>query len=113
MNKIKKINKILGRRKERVRAKIREDLKKPRISVFKSNKNVYIQVIDDQAQKTIVSASLDGKKSKEKLEELGKKVAQELISKDIKEAVFDRGLYKYHGDVKIIVESARKNGLKI
>ncbi len=87
------------------------------MSVFKSNNYIYIQAIDDDSQKTIFSVSsrqLENKlKKNEAAKIIGEKIAKMAKDKKINQAVFDRGRYKYHGIVKQIVETSRKNGLKI
>lgn len=105
-------------RKLRVRAKTKGTLQKPRLSVYRSNKFIYAQIIDDEKGKTIVGVSeknlsLKEKKSKtEKSKELGLLLAKKAIEKKVKEVVFDRGSYKYHGRVKQVAEGAREGGLK-
>ena len=106
----------------RVRKKITGTAAVPRLTVFRSNKHMYAQLIDDQEGKTIVSAT-DVKKTpvnKEKnaqnkvmmAKEVGKDLAGLALKKNIKEAVFDRGGYKYHGRVKAVAEGAREGGLR-
>ena len=115
----KKLHKIHERRALRVRAGISGTAERPRLSVFKSNKYTYVQLIDDDAQKTIASASTRAAASKTKTENtknvvnLGEAIAKKASEKGIKKAVFDRGRYKYHGVIKLIVQEARKNGLTI
>lgn len=118
MNKTKtKVVKRLTRHK-RVRAKISGSGEKPRLCVFRSNKNIFLQLIDDTSGKTIVSASdiKDSKKSKlnktDRAKEVGKKLAEEAVKKNIKTAVFDKGGYLYHGRVKSAADGAREGGLK-
>ena len=107
------------RKARRNRAKIRGTSVMPRISVFRSNKYLHAQLIDDNAGKTVVSlstAKLDkkGKVSKIKQAEmLGAEIAKRASEAKIKQAVFDRGSYKYHGRVKAFAESLRANGVKI
>lgn len=117
MNKKKILNKIKSRRKQRVRAKIFGTADKPRLSIFKSNRYIYIQLIDDQIGKTIASVSdksFENKNDKKNFPVLlGESIAKQAIEKNIKSAVFDRGSYKYHGQIKTIAESARKAGLKL
>lgn len=115
--KIYKTNK--ERRKVRVRAKIKGTGSRPRLAVFRSNKYIYAQLIDDATGKTIVNLSDYGSKEKdlkktkvEKAKETGKKLAAESLKKGIKLAVFDRRSYKYHGRVKALAEGAREGGLK-
>jgi large subunit ribosomal protein L18 len=109
------------RRHKRVRAKVTGRSKRPRLYVFRSNQHIYTQIIDDEKGKTIISASdQELKKSKTKsketkidiAKEVGKLVAKKAMEKDIKEVVFDRGGYKYHGRVKALAEGAREGGLK-
>jgi len=88
-----------------------------RLTVFRSLKNIYAQVIDDAKNQTLVSASsvekaMDKKKKIELSVEVGKLVAKRALEKGIKEVYFDRGRYKYHGRIKVLAESARKEGLK-
>lgn len=105
-------------RQKRVRAKIIGNSQKPRLSVFRSNKFIYVQAIDDENQKTIVGVSEKELKERNKVKktdrafELGKLLAKKVLSKKITEAVFDRGSYKYHGRVQKIAEGAREGGLK-
>lgn len=115
-------NKKLDRRtkiKYRVRKKIRGTDKKPRLSVFRSNKAIYAQVIDDLAAKTVASASShtieSGDKKLNKTEmarEVGKLVAERAKEAGVAEIVFDRNGYLYHGRVKSLAEGAREGGLK-
>lgn len=111
MNKKKSLNKIRERRKMRVRAKIKGTSEKPRLSIFKSNHYIYAQLIDDSIGKTLVSASKISSKDASAL--LGENIGKKAAEKEIKNAVFDRGDYKYHGRVKVIADAARKAGLKI
>lgn len=109
-------------RKIRVRAQIKSASKKPRLSIFRSNKFIYAQIIDDEKRKTIVGVSekaLDkklGKNTAEKKIESAKKLgiilAEKAKEKKIKEVVFDRGSYAYLGRVKAFAEGAREGGLK-
>lgn len=105
--KTKTLNKVKLRRKKRTRAKIHGTVDKPRFSIFRSNKNIYVQLIDDKEGKTLVSASTKETKN------LGELISKKASEKGIKKAVFDRGLYKFHGRIKKIAEEARKAGLKI
>jgi large subunit ribosomal protein L18 len=115
-NKIKKNNKVI-RRKARTRAKIAGTANRPRLSVFRSNASMYLQLIDDVAATTLVSAHSREIKAKSagKVEsslELGKLLAKKALEKKIKAVVFDRGAYKYHGRVKAAAEGARSGGLE-
>lgn len=103
------------KRKLRTRAKIKGTPNRPRLSVFRSNKAIYAQLIDDDKGITLVSAREKklGKKTKiEKAQEVGKILAERALKKKIKTVVFDRGQYRYHGRVKALAEGARKGGLK-
>ena len=90
---------------------------KPRLSVFKSNKNIYAQLLESNGSKIIVSASSNEKDNKldnnniESAKLIGKKIASRALDAGIKEVVFDRSGYIYHGKVKALAESARENGL--
>jgi len=98
-------------RRKRSRAKIFGVPTRPRVTVFKSNKYIYAQAIDDNQGHTLAAASAT--KTVEGTEELGKKFAALLLQKNIKEAVFDRSGYSYHGRVKRFVEVLREKGIKI
>lgn len=105
-------------RHSRVRAKVKGTSSHPRFSVFRSNKHIFAQLIDDLKSKTIISAS-DLKKSTKKhvkkteaAKKVGKELAKEAAVKKIKTAVFDRGGYKYHGRIKAVAEGAKEGGLK-
>ena len=106
------------RRHRRVRTKISGTPECPRLCVFRSNTNLYAQVIDDVNGVTLASAStLDKevktkKSNKEAAKEVGTLIAKRAIEKDIKTVVFDRGGYIYHGVVKELAEAAREAGLE-
>ena len=118
MNRLEKRNARRVRRKRRVRSKVSGTPTRPRLSVFRSNKNTYIQVIDDSKGVTLASASTmakDGLKVGHKVGDIGKlgeMVCAQLKDKGIDMVVFDRNGYRYHGVVKAIAEGARKAGLK-
>ena len=103
-----------NRRRARVRAKIFGTAKRPRLSVFRSAKYVYAQLIDDDKQKTLVAA--DDRKGKGKKEERAKQaglaLAKKAVAKKITAVVFDRGGYRYHGRIKALADGAREGGLK-
>lgn len=104
------------RRKNRIRAKISGTSTRPRLAVFRSNSNIYVQLIDDVAGKTLAAAS-DLKLKKEGTKtEMATKVGAEMASKvtalKISEIVFDRGGFAYHGRVQALAEALRANGLK-
>jgi len=108
------------KRKLRVRKKVFGTSDRPRLSVFRSNKYSYGQLINDTEGKTLVSVSLNDVKNFHKSEvkneasfKLGKKLAEEALKKKIKIVVFDRNGYKYHGRVKQVAEGAREGGLKL
>lgn len=105
------------RRAHRTRARITGTTTCPRLSVKRSLKHIYAQLIDDTLGKTIVASSdkdVDIKaKPIEVAKEVGKKLAEKAAAKGVKQAVFDRGAYRYHGRVAAIAEGARENGLKI
>ena len=108
-------NQIRLHRKRRIRAKISGTPEVPRLSVFRSLRNVSVQVIDDISSKTLVFASLSdmkGKNSVEGAKELGKQVAEKCLAQKIAMVVFDRSGYKYHGKIKAVAEGAREGGLK-
>ncbi|MFC1621934.1 50S ribosomal protein L18 [Patescibacteria group bacterium] len=107
--KLRKTNK--ERRELRVRKKISGTAKIPRISIFKSNKYVYAQLIDDVKGKTLVTVKGSG--NMEGGLKVGEELAAEAKKKKIKDVVFDRSGYKYHGVVKNVAEGARKGGLKL
>ena len=109
------------RRHARLRAKMEGTTSRPRLCVFRSLNHIYAQVIDDSRGHTLTFAStLDpeirgemGDKAKtSKAELVGSLVAKRTVDKGIKQVVFDRGGYKYHGRVKALAEAARKGGLK-
>ena len=106
------------KRKVRIRKKVYGDSNKPRLAVYKSNKNIYVQAIDDLNHTTIGSASTLSKELKvERLTiDAAKKVGElmgDILNKNkIEEAVFDRGGYIYHGRVKALAEAARTAGLE-
>lgn len=105
------------RRAKRVRAKIFGMVHRPRLAIFRSNKHVYVQVVDDEKGKTLASASdLEIKKSaKGKIAaagSVGRLIAKKAAELKIKEVVFDKRGYKYHGAVKALAQGAREGGLK-
>ena len=106
------------RRHARVRRKISGTAERPRLCIYRSNTNLYVQVIDDVAGNTLVSASTLDKEvktkhaNKEAAKELGTLIAKKALDKKIETVVFDRGGYIYHGVVKELAEAAREGGLK-
>jgi large subunit ribosomal protein L18 len=121
--KIKRLKK--ERRRKRVRAKIFGTSERPRLSVFRSHKHIYCQIINDEKGKTLVSASDFELKSEERKNikkderrkvaiafKVGELIAKKALEKGIEKVVFDRDGYKYHGRVKALAEGARSGGLK-
>lgn len=113
----KKSAKIKIRRSIRTRAKMVGTADQPRLSVFRSNRAISAQLIDDVAGKTLAAASsLElGKTKKAKSEAaslVGEAIAKKAIAAKIKKAIFDRGSYAYHGRVKALADGARKGGLE-
>ena len=104
----------------RIRKKISGTAEKPRIAVFRSNKQIYVQVVDDLKGVTLLAASskekeIEGKTGIKKTEQaklVGKLLAERCMEKGISSVVFDRSGYKYHGRVKSLADSAREGGLK-
>ena len=119
---VKKTNRKFERTRRhiRVRRKISGTAERPRLCVYRSNTNIYAQVIDDVAGKTLVSAStldkefseLSSKSNKEAARKVGFSIGKKAIEKGISEVVFDRSGYLYHGKVKELADGAREAGLK-
>ena len=108
------------RRHERVRKKVSGTAERPRLNVYRSLDNIYAQVIDDSTGNTLVSASTVDKELRGQLEPLkkaeqakavGQAIAERALAKGIKEVVFDRGGYPYHGRVKALSDGSREGGL--
>ena len=112
---------LRDRRRQRLRFQLRRKSGgRPRLSVFRSGKNIYAQVIDDGAGRTVAAASSLDKSLREGLKTgadkaaataVGKLLAERAIAAGIKQVVFDRGAYLYHGRVKALAEAAREGGL--
>lgn len=106
------------KRHRRVRAKISGTAQRPRLNVFRSNKHIYAQLIDDANGVTLASASTMEKGfqgnggNKEAARKVGQAIAKAAAEKNIEEVVFDRGGYLYHGRVKELADGARESGLK-
>ena len=99
----------------RVRNKISGSSSCPRMSVYRSNKQIYVQIIDDLSGKTLVSASslgLNVPSNKDQAVKVGEAIAKKAVEAGIEAVVFDRGGYLYHGRVKELADAARKGGLK-
>ena len=116
------MNRLTARRikiKKRIRSRMSGDSQRPRLSVFRSNTEIYAQLIDDASGKTIIASSskekamTKDKKSKlEKAKSVGAAIAKKAVEKGIKEVVFDRNGFLYHGRIKALADGARENGLK-
>ena len=110
---------VIERRVQRIRKKLkRVNKNRFRLSVHRSSRNIFAQIIDDKNNKTIVSASSiekDKKRTKVKKVEMSNTIAELLakraLEKKIKDVLFDRGKYKYHGRIKVFADMLRKNGL--
>lgn len=105
---------LRDRRHRRVRAKVAGTQERPRLVVFRSHKHIYAQIVDDAAQRTLLSVSdtgLAGKKG-EKSSAVGKLVAEKAKAAGITKVVFDRAGYRYHGRVKAVADGAREGGLE-
>jgi large subunit ribosomal protein L18 len=105
------------RRRRRVRARIRGTAERPRLSVYRSNRGVFAQLIDDRAGKTLAAvnwteAELRGSSPMEQAKRAGELLAKRAGDAGISTCVFDRGGYRYHGRVKAVAEGAREGGLK-
>jgi large subunit ribosomal protein L18 len=109
------------RRKHSIRKKVSGTAERPRLSVFRSSKHIYAQVINDDAHQTIATAStldeqlvpqLAGLKKSEKAKKIGAAIAEKLKAKGIEKVVFDRNGYIYHGRVMALADAAREAGLK-
>ena len=105
-------------RAEKIRYKLKKVSDRNRLTVFKSNSHIYVQLIDDKKGTPLASAasvqpSIKNKnlKKKELAELIGKEIAKKIIAQGIKNVSFDRGKYKYHGLIKILAEAARVEGL--
>ena len=121
MSNLKKDREAHRRRKARGRRKIRLYSGRPRLSVFRSLTNIYSQIIDDEAGRTLVSASsldkdlrgsLAGIKRVEAASVVGAKLAERALAAGVKKVVFDRGSFKFHGRVKALASAAREGGLE-
>ena len=120
-NEILKRQKVRHTRSMRIRRKVRGTSTKPRMCVVKTNNHIQVQLIDDEAGTTLASAATFskefkgtefGKKNKASAKKLGEKIAELATTKNIKEVVFDRGPFKYHGILAELAEAARAGGLQ-
>lgn len=101
--------------KARIRGKISGTAQRPRMTVFRSNKQIYVQLIDDLTATTLAAASSKGIEEGTKCEiaaKVGEAIAQKAIAAGVTEVVFDRNGYLFHGRVKSLADAARKGGLK-
>ena len=111
---------LFDRRKKRTRFRVVTNAAgRPRLSVFRSGRHIYAQIIDDRAEATIAAASTNEKEDKAPKTwnvaaagTVGKKIAERAIAKGVKQVVFDRGGYIYHGRIKALAEAAREGGLE-
>ena len=114
----KMTNPLFKKRQSRTRHRLTTHGTRPRLSVFRSGKHIYAQVIDDTQAVTLASASTNEKESKgkgynvEAASDVGKKIAERTIAKGIKQVMFDRGGYIYHGRIKALADAARASGLE-
>lgn len=120
MAKVKQRALARARRQRRIRVRVHGTPERPRLNVFRSLRHIYAQVIDDSIGHTIVAVSTLDSEVEQQLKDLnktqqaqfvGKVVAERALEKGVKEVVFDRGGYKYHGRVKALAEGARAGGL--
>jgi large subunit ribosomal protein L18 len=115
MNQRKQVNRKKNARARRVSAVLR-GATHPRLSVFRSNRGTYAQVIDDRRQRTLVAAGSNEVKTKSKKSDIaaavGELIAKKALAAGITEVVFDRRSYRYHGRIKALADGARKGGLK-
>lgn len=106
----------MARRHRRVRKKISGTSERPRLAVYRSNRHVYAQLIDDLAGRTIAAASTlkdaNGGDPKERAKSVGSAIATRAKEAGVTEVTFDRGGFKYHGQVRAVAEGAREGGLK-
>ena len=109
------------KRKKSIRKRIQGTMERPRLSVFRSTKHIHAQVIDDDKQTTLASASslepeleasLKGLKKRDRAKHIGKLIAQRCLSKGVSQVVFDRNGFIYHGRVSALADGAREGGLK-
>jgi len=113
-------NKIRIKKHQRIRNKINGTPDKPRLCVFRSNKYIYAQIIDDTVGKTLAASSskalaadLESTSNIEAAKAVGKNIAEKALELGIKEALFDRAGYIYHGRIKALADAAREAGLEI
>jgi large subunit ribosomal protein L18 len=105
------------KKKMRIRKDISGSTERPRLTVFKSSKHLYAQLIDDSVGRTLIACStldkeLEGKNNRDGAKQIGSLIAKRALEKNITNVVFDRNGYRYHGKVKELADSAREAGLK-
>lgn len=115
------IQKAINKIKRRIRQKIKGTSEKPRLSVFRSHKHIYAQLIDDTSGKTIAASSTLDKNINSKINSkstceastiVGRLIAKKSLEANIENVIFDRGGHRYHGRIKALADAARENGLK-
>jgi large subunit ribosomal protein L18 len=120
-NKKLKPDKYKRLKRESLRGLVKGTQQRPRLSVYRSNENIYAQIIDDRTSKTLVSCSTLEREIKLEMKTgrtcdasrlMGQKLAERSLKKNITKIVFDRGLYLYHGRIKALAEGARRGGLE-
>jgi large subunit ribosomal protein L18 len=117
MSKLERKQELRNKRKKRIRKKIYGTSERPRLSIFRSAKHVYAQVIDDLSGKTLASVNSfnkgqAGRADAANCAELGKKLAEHCKAKEISKVVFDKNGYAYHGRVKAFADGVREGGLQ-
>lgn len=115
MSTLKVKQKIFARKKARIRAKISGTAERPRLAIFKSNKYIYVQIINDEKGHTLAMfSSKDGKAKTpaDRAKEVGSEIAKKAKAAKITKVVFDRGGYLYTGKVKMVADAAREGGLE-
>ena len=122
MNEVEAKRAALRRRRRRVRRKVKGSAARPRLAVYRSLRNIYAQMVDDDAHRTLVAASSRSKEIRDQLKSggdieaaraVGKLLARKALEKSIRTVVFDRGGRIYHGRVKALAEGAREAGLEL
>jgi large subunit ribosomal protein L18 len=122
MNEVEAKRAALRRRRRRVRRKVKGSADRPRLAVYRSLRNIYAQMVDDDAHRTLVAASSRSKEIRDQFKSggdieaaraVGKLVARKALEKNIRTVVFDRGGRLYHGRVKALAEGAREAGLEL
>lgn len=122
MNRLDAKRKTRDARKRRVRKYVRGTTERPRLTVYRSLKHIYAQIVDDASGHTIVSASTVGRDLRDNLKDdtsdveaakaVGKAIGAKAVAKDVSKVIFDRNGYSYHGKIKALAEAAREAGLE-